>query len=224
MCPVHSCIVNRGGAGASGLQKRRKRRCINVIPGTPGYPACVCRTYARIHMYARDFCIEVSRHASRRSPSSPGETTSRLSNCRSCIMHRSLQVSLVLLLRSHSPDCTRSPISPASTLSFYLLLSTPVYSRRSPENKVPEFRRRSCGSAGISCGGEILYQISERGGCQRERTAGGIKERTGETRKCSDHTSAIRTTANTCARAGMHARAFYDEKRIRFRSKWWLDI
>jgi len=195
MCPV--AAVNPGGAGASRLQKRRKRRCINAArsPGTTGTLKC---TRACTHIRAISVSVCLSRYASR---GSPGETTSRLSNCRSCIMHRSLCRYLPFSRRSprsHLPGpalVSRFPPSPrrwATPAS-----SDTAFSRRSPESKLPKFRGRSCESAGISCNGEILYQISpiEYGGCQRERATGGWGKR-------SDHErgSRQRTRVQACTR------------------------
>lgn len=126
------------------------------------YRACICARYILHVIRYRDVARHVYRDAL--ANGSPDETTSRLSNCRSCIMHADLCRYLSLYLTD------RLLTRPLSLVSLSPLLSRPALApfsrsdgfRRSPKNKVPDFRGQSCGSAGISCGGDPLSDFLRR--------------------------------------------------------------
>lgn len=110
-------------------RRTQEAPCINVIRSCSYEYMCV---YTGARTRIRDILYRgAAHHVSRRSL---GKTTSRLSNYRSCIMHRSPQVPSLALSFSISVSLPRP--SPAPTL----LEHSP---RRSPENKVPEFRGRT---------------------------------------------------------------------------------
>lgn len=152
--PVHS--YKPGVAQVHRGRRTQEAPCINVIRSR--LRACVC---TRDVLYR-----DAARHVSRRSL---GKTTSRLSNYRSCIMHRSPQLLLSLSL----------------SLSFSVSLSRYLVSSPSPTLGVLVDRQKtrfqssggqSCGSAGISCGGDPLSDFLRRE--RRGWKKGGI-------RKCS---------------------------------------
>lgn len=157
----------------------------------------------RVRVYVT-YCIEMLRAMYRDvlARRSLGKTTSRLSNYRSCIMHRSL---CRYLLRSLSLSLPlRVSLSrPLSRLIVPLPPSSGVLDRQ--KTRFPEFRGQSCGSAGISCGGDPLSDF-----LRRERMGDGGEERVkkGGIGKCSDcagrrriHLYAFVKHVYTCIRA-----------------------
>lgn len=95
---------------------------------------------------------------------SPGKTTSRLSNYRSCIMHRSPHVPLALSFPFSLPpplriSLSRLPLSrliPSPPSLFYPRAESSSIARKQGS------RGQSCGSAGISCGGDPLSDFLRR--------------------------------------------------------------